>query len=58
MGSIDELKLKYIISSLKDLEFGSLNITVHEGEITQIDVTEKKRFPILKNQKIREQGRA
>ncbi|WP_200868689.1 YezD family protein [Bacillus cihuensis] len=57
MGSIDEIKLKYIVSSLKNLEFGSLNITVHEGEITQIDVTDKKRFPILKNQKVREQGR-
>ncbi|MBA9025109.1 YezD family protein [Peribacillus huizhouensis] len=57
MGSIDEIKLKYIISSLKNLEYGSLNITVHEGEITQIDVTDKKRFPILKNQKVREQGR-
>ena len=52
MGSIDELKLKYIISSLKDLEFyGSLNTTVHEGEITQIDVTEKKRFPDLEKPK-------
>ncbi|OIK13682.1 DUF2292 domain-containing protein [Peribacillus sp. B-H-3] len=47
---MDESKIKYILSSLKELEFGSILITVHDGEITQIDTTEKKRFPIIKKQ--------
>jgi hypothetical protein len=48
MEKVDELKLEYILSMLKNLDFGSLNITVHNGEITQIDTTEKKRFPLKK----------
>lgn len=48
MKQLDELKLKYIISLLENMEYGSLNITVHAGEITQIDKTEKKRFTLAK----------
>ena len=53
MGRIEESKVEHIISSLKNLQYGSIVITVHDGEITQIDTTEKKRFPILKSQNLK-----
>ncbi|MFJ8245003.1 YezD family protein [Peribacillus asahii] len=52
MNKVDDLKLDYIISELKNLDYGSLVITVHEGEITQIDTTEKKRFSLTKSSKL------
>ncbi|MED4401386.1 YezD family protein [Metabacillus fastidiosus] len=52
MQTVDELKLNYIVSALKNLEYGSLIITVHEGQITQIDKTEKKRFSLAKTAKL------
>lgn len=52
MGKENAIKLKHITSSLENLEYGSIIITVHDGEITQVDTTEKKRFsPQCKNQK-------
>lgn len=39
-------KINHILAELEKLEYGSLTITVHAGEITQIDTTEKKRFPL------------
>ncbi len=53
MQKIDELKLDYIISELKKLNYGSVVITVHEGDITQIDITEKKRFSLTSGNKIK-----
>ncbi|SEO03697.1 hypothetical protein SAMN04488134_103185 [Amphibacillus marinus] len=44
MGRIDVDKIDYIISSIENLEYGTLVITVHNGQVTQIDATEKKRF--------------
>ncbi len=52
MRKIDDLKLDYIISELKKINYGSLVITVHEGDITQIDITEKKRFSLAKRTKL------
>ncbi len=52
MQKIDELKLDYIISELKKLNYGSVVITVHEGDITQIDITEKKRFSLTNSNKL------
>lgn len=43
-GKLDDEKLKYLTSSLNNIDFGSVIITVHNGQITQIDTTEKKRF--------------
>ncbi|MFC0472659.1 YezD family protein [Halalkalibacter kiskunsagensis] len=37
-------KVSEIIDSLEHLEYGTVVITVHDSQITQIDVTEKKRF--------------
>ncbi|WP_179151839.1 YezD family protein [Oceanobacillus senegalensis] len=50
MAKIDELKISHILEVLKDLEYGSVVITVHDEEITQIDTTEKKRFSLTKSQ--------
>ncbi|WCN37219.1 YezD family protein [Aneurinibacillus uraniidurans] len=37
-------KVEKILDALKDLEYGSLEIIVHDGQVVQIDRTEKKRF--------------
>lgn len=42
----DRSKIDHIVAQLEKLEYGSLTITVHDGEITQIDTTEKKRFSL------------
>jgi hypothetical protein len=44
MAYVDKEKVDYILALLKKLEFGSLVITVHGGQITQIDSTVKNRF--------------
>jgi len=49
MAQLDESKVKHILSTLEKLDFGSIVITVHNGEITQIDATEKKRFSLQKS---------
>lgn len=49
MAQLDESKVKHILSTLEKLDFGSVVITVHNGEITQIDATEKKRFSLQKS---------
>ncbi|MGE4430154.1 MAG: YezD family protein [Sphingobium sp.] len=36
--------LATIRQALEGLRFGSISITVHEGRVVQIDVTEKRRF--------------
>lgn len=44
VASVDDKKITDIISELKKLKFGSLIITVHDDEVTQIETTEKKRY--------------
>ena len=44
MAKLEESKVKHILSTLESLEFGTIEVTVHNGQITQIDTTEKKRF--------------
>lgn len=51
MKSQEREKVEEIVDALEGLEFGSVIITVHEGVITQIDTTEKKRFALKKRQK-------
>ncbi|WLV25044.1 YezD family protein [Aciduricibacillus chroicocephali] len=50
MAKVDEKKLQYILSVIEELEYGAVSITIHENEITQIDSTEKKRFPVAKRE--------
>lgn len=33
-----------IVEALGKLRFGAINLTVHEGKLVQVDVTERKRF--------------
>lgn len=42
---MDEQKLNFILSALKEIKYGSVVITIHNGDITQVDTTEKTRFP-------------
>jgi len=48
MAKVDNEKLQYILSAIEELEYGAVSITIHENVITQIDSTEKKRFPAVK----------
>ena len=41
---VDEAWLQRIADQLNDMEFGSLHIVVHEGQIVQMERTERKRF--------------
>ena len=41
---IDELWNERITSALNGMEYGSVQIVVHEGRIVQIERTERKRF--------------
>lgn len=50
MAIVDQEKVDYILTLLKNIEYGSVLITVHEGQITQIDSTEKNRFVPVKKQ--------
>ena len=44
MATIDQEKIDYIVGMLQDIKYGSLVITIHEGQVIQVDSTEKKRF--------------
>ncbi|WP_084786684.1 DUF2292 domain-containing protein [Bacillus tuaregi] len=44
MAIIDQEKLNNIVELLEKIKFGSLNIVIHEGKITQLEVIEKHRF--------------
>lgn len=44
-ATVDKEKLDLIVEALRNLQFGELQITVHEGKIVQINKIEKKRFP-------------
>ncbi|WP_205317667.1 YezD family protein [Oceanobacillus zhaokaii] len=46
MAIIDNKKIEDIVLAIRNLEYGSLVITVHEGEITQVETTEKKRYAV------------
>jgi hypothetical protein len=48
LALIDGSKVEHIIETLKKLEFGSIVITVHDGNITQVETTEKVRFALEK----------
>nr|WP_263328557.1 YezD family protein [Neobacillus sp. Marseille-Q6967] len=41
-----------IASLLEGLEFGTVQITVHDSQITQIDRLEKHRLPLRKEQHV------
>lgn len=49
MSKLDEVQWEYVKKCLGAIDFGTVVITVHDGRVTQIDTTEKKRFANVKN---------
>lgn len=47
---IDDQWIELIVQSLKGIEYGSVEIVIHDSQITQIDRLEKQRFPLKKSQ--------
>nr|WP_148302564.1 YezD family protein [Caldalkalibacillus mannanilyticus] len=47
--------VEHILQSLEGLEYGSIQITVHDSQITQIERIEKLRFPSVKNRPVKNQ---
>lgn len=44
MTKLAQPHIDYLQESIASIDYGSIVITIHNGYITQIDVTEKKRF--------------
>lgn len=38
---------KYILSSIKDIEYGSVVITLHAGKVAQVEITEKYGWSLI-----------
>ena len=36
--------LRAVLDALDSLRFGAIQLTVHEGRLVQVDITERKRF--------------
>lgn len=36
--------LQIVLDALNRLKFGAIQLTVHEGKLVQVDVTERQRF--------------
>lgn len=51
--SKEALIINEISEILKNVQYGSIVITIHDGEVTQIDTTEKKRFSGLKKPRLK-----
>lgn len=41
---LDDVWIERIVGSVRGMEYGSVNIIVHDGRIVQIERTERKRF--------------
>jgi hypothetical protein len=53
-NKIDQEVIDKIISLLESIEFGTVQITVHDSQVTQIEKGEKYRFALKKsNEKLR-----
>ena len=51
--SKEALVISEISAILKNVQYGSIVITIHDGEVTQVDTTEKKRFSSLKKPRLK-----
>lgn len=47
-GPLDQKIVEKIASLIEGLEYGTVQITVHDSQITQIDRLEKHRLPMQK----------
>ena len=36
--------IQSVLDALAQLKFGAIQLTVHEGKLVQVDITERKRF--------------
>ncbi|MGF7155736.1 YezD family protein [Novosphingobium gossypii] len=36
--------VQHVIEALQHLRFGTIQLTVHDGKLMQVDVTERRRF--------------
>lgn len=52
---LDELWTERILDSIRGLEYGSVQIIVHDGKIVQIERTERRRFDGLQAKKREEE---
>ena len=54
-GRVDPHVIEKIISALETIDFGTVQITVHNSQVTQIDKVEKYRFS-LKSKEAKQQS--
>ncbi|MBD0408778.1 DUF2292 domain-containing protein [Bacillus siamensis] len=54
-GNVDPHVVEKIISALETIDFGTVQITVHNSQVTQIDKVEKYRFS-LKSKEAKQQS--
>ena len=40
-----EQPLQAVIEALSRIRYGAIQLTVHDGRLVQVDVTERRRFP-------------
>lgn len=52
---LDSEIIAKIIYALESLEFGTVQITVHDSQVTQIEKVEKHRFQLQKNKSVTKQ---
>lgn len=45
-ASKSETALDSVKAALSSLRFGAIQLTIHEGRVVQLDVTERHRFPL------------
>lgn len=48
-GQMDQAVLEKVRLLLESLEYGTIQITVHDSQVTQIDKLEKHRLPLQKS---------
>lgn len=48
-NKIDQVVIDKIVSFLENIEYGTVQITVHDSQVTQIEKGEKYRFALKKN---------
>lgn len=48
-NKLDQEVIDKILSFLENLEYGTIQITVHDSQVTQIEKGEKYRFALKKN---------
>ncbi|HET6538473.1 MAG TPA: YezD family protein [Sphingopyxis sp.] len=40
-----ERAIQTVLEALQTLRFGAIQLTIHEGRLVQVDVTERHRYP-------------